>query len=491
MEQVYIFKNVLLPENTLVLVSFPGVAHDGRAAHAIFQNDSSLTSYQTVKHVYSKHFIPWMKDTRFKVTGAHTAEMVCLQDSDPEQYRYLEDTIPVFNLESIRAGTLSASQTTCEQDEDAAVSFKDVKAVLKGFEAEQYRREHPRLEKTILDTILSQDFKISGRLAQTAAATIVRMQYAHSECFSFSKTVAARRKTGHHPVNIDRLFDNHPGMKLVAPDVKAWCKSKIPELKRIYDMTGYLTESHLDEKKIPETEEQEKKRRKKQNVKMGSPCGWKSRFTWLNHDNTVIYRQEQQKKILETKQKKEEKKRLQDLDTANLTKYSLGQRTPAKDIPRTMQRKYDFKPQDDMKCTQCNSWWSTWVSLDLRTGKRVWKTPDDLAAEPIWYCGLKNCLAVCALESKRITAEKKEVKMKAKAARAVSSSSSAVPPAPPGAPRKQKRKTASKNKPIKSKSKPKTKKHTPTAGRGKTGNVTQVERSFICVTWRAKKEQTE
>lgn len=112
-----------------------------------------------------------------------------------------------------------------------------------------------------------------------------------------------------------------------------------------------------------------------------------------------------------------------------------------------------------------------WVSLDLRTGKRVWKTPDDLAAEPIWYCGLKNCLAVCTLESKRITTEKKEVRMKAKAARAVSSSSSAVPPAPPGAPRKQKTKTASKDKPLKSKSKPKTKKHTPTAGRGKTGNV--------------------
>jgi hypothetical protein len=282
MEQVYIFKNVQIQEGSLVEISFPGVAHDGRTVHAIFQNDKSLTSYQTVERVYMKHFIPWMKETRLNVTGGHTAEMVCLQDSDPDQYKFLDDTRPVFNTENIRAGTLSASQTTCEQDEDAAVSFKDLKNVLPGFEAEQYRREHQGLENAVLGKMLEQkDFKISRQLAATVAATIVRMQYAHSECFSFSKTVAARRKTGHHPVNVDKLFDNHPGMKLVASEVRAWCKSRIPDVKDIFAFNGFVTEKNLDEAKIPETEEQAEKRRKGHKVKMGSACGWRSRFTWI------------------------------------------------------------------------------------------------------------------------------------------------------------------------------------------------------------------
>jgi hypothetical protein len=90
MEQVYIFKSKSVRKGLVKKLTFPGLAYDCRDVHAIFTSEE-LTSLPVLKEVYLQHYFPWCETIRRMRTGADNAVIVSSTDSDPEQFKFLQD----------------------------------------------------------------------------------------------------------------------------------------------------------------------------------------------------------------------------------------------------------------------------------------------------------------------------------------------------------------------------------------------------------------
>ena len=186
------------------------------------------------------------------------------------------------------------------------------------------------------------------------------------------------------------------------------CLKQVDELSVIFGMQGQLTEIDLDNFEIPETNEQAAKRAAGKAVKSDLLAPWRSRFTWDNHEHTTSVRQarsdaDKAGKAAEAKRK--EKKREQD----KVEEYKRGRATPKRRLSKNLIDKYEYLT--DYQCHHCKGYWSTWVRLDLRSPKQMWKTPDN----EVWYCGLKECLASCMVEDRKVRECKRKEKEEKKA----------------------------------------------------------------------------
>lgn len=187
------------------MATLPGFAYDGRHVHVYLVGvHTPLTSGSIVKDVLEKHYIPWMCSVRETVTKDDKATMVSIQDSDPEQYQLIEDMYPLFDDLKIRIGFWSASQTGVEQDEDVQSNYREYKKQLPSNEAQRHLDENPEMLEKLKATLRALECKMAKRLVGVIATTLIRSQYAHSECFRFARTMAGRRKTGHNPMDIDK-----------------------------------------------------------------------------------------------------------------------------------------------------------------------------------------------------------------------------------------------------------------------------------------------
>ena len=177
MEQVYAFTNPNIKPGTFNMVTLPGLAHDGRNIHVYLVGpDTPLTSALIVKDVYKTHYIPWMCSIRRTVTGGDTATMVSFQDSDVEQYLFIEEMYKEFDSLNIRIGFWSASQTGVEQDEDVQSSYREYKTCLKGDEAQRHLDDNPEMLQQLKATLRALECKMTKRLVGAISTTIIRSQ---------------------------------------------------------------------------------------------------------------------------------------------------------------------------------------------------------------------------------------------------------------------------------------------------------------------------
>ena len=137
-------------------------------------------------------------------------------------------------------------------------------------------------------------------------------------------------------MNINRLFDNHPGMRRADVAVRTHCLKQLPALRDLFWLQGHLTEVDHDDHEIPETEEQKTKRAQGRRLKMDSLAGWKSRMTWGNHVGTTSFRQQQKKEADDIAKAAEERKRITDLELKNIEVFKEGRGL----LPRTFQGNY-------------------------------------------------------------------------------------------------------------------------------------------------------
>jgi hypothetical protein len=185
----------------------------------------------------------------------------------------------IFAEYDIRVGFFSASQTSREQDEDVAPSFKDNNQDLPSKGAQRYLDSFPDKVERIMYLIRAQDYKTSKCLTDSHLYHCDAITIRSSKAFSLEKTLEGRRKSRHQPVDGGRIFDNHPGMARAPKAVRDHCKRMIHDISELLGLQGYLSENNLDTYKIPETKEQEAKRVQGKKVKMDLGAGLKSRWT--------------------------------------------------------------------------------------------------------------------------------------------------------------------------------------------------------------------
>ena len=300
------------------------------------------------------------------------------------------------------------------------MSFREFKPLLASSEAEEYAEQHPQLVEQVKGAI-QQQLRLSRANLEVISKTLVRAQYAHSKAFSHAARVMARQKTGHYPTDMNQIFARHPGMHTASEETRQHCLAQLEGLSELFGRQGYFTEEDFDDFQIPETEEQAAKRAKGNKVK--SECvPWRWRFSWDNHEGTVAKRAEKASAEAALKaqaaERAQEKMKLE----AKWAKYKQHAATPTKDIPHDMKAKYEYAT--DFQCDECGGFWSTWVTLDLRTTNKFWKTPDRLLAQQDapedkwnWFCGLGPCQAICAQQNREARAANKLAREAAAAAK--------------------------------------------------------------------------
>lgn len=308
----------------------------------------------------------------------------------------------------VQVGSWNASQTNNEQDEDAGSPFRSFKTAINSVEAEQYEKENPEIYQQV-DAILGSagGLRLTRKARMIFVSTLLRAQYAHAKCFTFAARLTQARITGHHPFNIDVIFDRHPAMSQADPAEQQHCKDQLPALQELFGLKGFFDETDLDAKGIPETKEQAAARAQGKPVKSELLAEWRHGFSWDNHANTTLVRQAARDAATRDAAVVAATQAAKARDAQSLVAYQTATRPIAKTkISAALQDKYSY--ERDMRCKGCCGWWSVWVFKDLDTKTRVWKTPTRIYEQKHleesdwqWFCGVKACAQMCAAEDRR------------------------------------------------------------------------------------------
>ena len=89
MPQVWIFKDESLGQEGVRHVVIPRLDPTSRDVHVLCTGGKSMTNYNVVKTMYEEVAFPWMDDIIGCCTREHQPDVVLVQDSDPDQFKYL------------------------------------------------------------------------------------------------------------------------------------------------------------------------------------------------------------------------------------------------------------------------------------------------------------------------------------------------------------------------------------------------------------------
>ena len=121
MPQVWLFKDNLLGKGQLRKVVIPCLDPSSRDVYVLCISDKSMTSFNVVKTMYEDIAFPWVDEVKGGCTSEDQPDIVLIQDSDPDQFKYLMSKGQELAAENKR---VSADTATCRTSRGLTV--KDV-----------------------------------------------------------------------------------------------------------------------------------------------------------------------------------------------------------------------------------------------------------------------------------------------------------------------------------------------------------------------------
>ena len=89
MPQVWIFKDEALKEDEVRKAVIPCLDASSGDVTVLCTGGKSMTNFNVVKTMYEDVAFPWMDDILSRCTSEHQPDSVLVQDSDPDQFKYL------------------------------------------------------------------------------------------------------------------------------------------------------------------------------------------------------------------------------------------------------------------------------------------------------------------------------------------------------------------------------------------------------------------
>jgi hypothetical protein len=272
---------------------------------------------------------------------------------------------------------------------------KDHKTHVATPEAEVYVKSSTQKISRIAEKLHSQvstHFHMTLEDAKTYAEVVVRSDYAHSKSFTVAALKNSTRLSGHVPYNAEQIMYQHPLFSRASDEIQSRCLDQAEEgsvLGEKFKKQGTNFEGDFDEVEIPESFEQQLKRIAGKHIKSDCDHLTRWRFTLINAPDVV----KRIEAVELQKQTREEEKKLQDIETAQLEEcmlaYMLGSRYDPGDMEETLKDLYGWQESDvDARCQCCSNWKSTWVVGDIR---RKYKQKAWCKEGELQWCLLTDC----------------------------------------------------------------------------------------------------